>query len=622
MSEDQKYYSQCTIKVQGAYLPPEQQAKVVNIVVEQNLYLPAALTVTLHDAGSGESAQDPLHFGLADNTGFIPIGAEIEVAVGRNEQPVVVFQGEVTMQDLDISRNEAPVLAVRAYDRGHRLQRERKARTFKNVTDSDIASTLAGEAGLSAQTDATSVVYDLVRQNNQTNWEFLQQRAQRIGYEVFVENRTLHFRKPQTGTGAAGTQKMWESMLHLRIHQTSVAQVQQVTVRGWDAIGKKSLVGQASSASAAMATGGGHKTSAQLAQLFDSPAATLASLTTVSQAEATTIAQAALDDITGASVHVEGEIMGDPALKPGIPINLENLGQRFTAKYYITSATHRFGSAGGYTTLFTVGGRRSDTLLDLVAGTNGANGNGHSVGHGLGDGVAIGVVTNNKDDKDLGRVKVSFPWLADQDESDWARIVTPSGGSSRGIYWLPEVNDEVVVGFEQGDVHRPFVIGALWNSSDAPPKKNSEVVGGDGKVNQRIMKSRSGHTITLDDTDGSENITIVDKSGNHTITVDTKNNKITMVTQGDLEMTATGDIKMTGKNVKVTANQDCTIDATANYKVTANQNCELTSSGGDAKLSGLNTTIQGQMAAKLTGAQASVEGQAQTAIKGAIVNIN
>ncbi|MCM0593896.1 MAG: phage baseplate assembly protein V [Gloeotrichia echinulata DEX184] len=107
-------------------------------------------------------------------------------------------------------------------------------------------------------------------------------------------------------------------------------------------------------------------------------------------------------------------------------------------------------------------------------------------------GVVIGIVTNNQDPEKFGRVKVKFPWLSDDDESYWARIATPMAGKQMGIYFLPEVNDEVLVIFEQGDVRFPYIIGSLWNGKDIPPLTNE-----DGKNNVRLIKSRSGHVIRL-----------------------------------------------------------------------------------------------------------------------------
>ena len=165
-------------------------------------------------------------------------------------------------------------------------------------------------------------------------------------------------------------------------------------------------------------------------------------------------------------------------------------------------------------------------------------------------GVVVGIVTNNQDPEGMGRVKVNFPWLSADDESYWARVAAPMAGNNRGAWFLPEVNDEVLVAFEHGDVRAPYVLGALWNGQDAPPRNNS-----DGKNNERVIRSRSGHELVfnddsqgahvqiktnaghlfvLDDTPGQENITVQDKTGNNTIVIDSAQNAITITAQKQL----------------------------------------------------------------------------------------
>jgi len=159
-------------------------------------------------------------------------------------------------------------------------------------------------------------------------------------------------------------------------------------------------------------------------------------------------------------------------------------------------------------------------------------------------GVAIGIVTNNKDPEKLGRVKVSLPWRGESDESYWARVASPMAGNERGMVFYPEVDDEVLVAFEQGDVNHPYVIGSLWNSKDRPPETNIS-----GKNNLRKIKSRSGHElifddtaqqekveiktkaghrIVLDDSSGQEKIEITDRTGNNKIMIDSVKNSIAM----------------------------------------------------------------------------------------------
>ena len=162
-------------------------------------------------------------------------------------------------------------------------------------------------------------------------------------------------------------------------------------------------------------------------------------------------------------------------------------------------------------------------------------------------GVAIGIVTNNKDEEELGRVKVKFPWLSDADEGYWARIAAPMAGGGRGIYFLPEVNDEVLVAFEHGDVRFPYIVGALWNGQDPPPANND-----DGENNIRTIESRSGHVIRLNDKDKEETIEIIDKSQKNSIVFNTAKNTIAIATDKDITLSApNGTIKLEAKNIEI-----------------------------------------------------------------------
>ena len=180
-------------------------------------------------------------------------------------------------------------------------------------------------------------------------------------------------------------------------------------------------------------------------------------------------------------------------------------------------------------------------------------------------GVVVGVVTNNQDPDGFGRVKVKFPWLSDVDESDWARVAAPMAGNKRGFYFLPEVDDEVLVAFEHGDVRFPYVLGALWNGKDAPPATN-----GDGKNNVRLIQSRSGHVIKLNDEDGKETVEILDKSQKNSIVIDTAKNTITITSDQDITISASkGTIKLDAQNVEIKSSAATKLEAGSTMDVKA-----------------------------------------------------
>lgn len=211
-------------------------------------------------------------------------------------------------------------------------------------------------------------------------------------------------------------------------------------------------------------------------------------------------------------------------------------------------------------------------------------------------GVVAGIVIKNDSANDAekpgpGRVKVKIPMLG-MLESNWARMVSFMAGKERGAFFLPEPDDEVLVAFENGDVNRPYVIGALWNGKDMPPETNK-----DGKNNTRLMKSRSGHvlafndkqgeeqlTITsakghvfrLDDKNGSETIQLIDKSGKNKLVIATKDNKITITSAKDIEISApNGKLALSAKSIEMKSSAETKLEASAGMDVKASGTMNL-----------------------------------------------
>ena len=181
-------------------------------------------------------------------------------------------------------------------------------------------------------------------------------------------------------------------------------------------------------------------------------------------------------------------------------------------------------------------------------------------------GVVIGIVTNNRDPDGMHRVKVRFPWLSQSDESHWARVATAMAGNGRGAYFLPEVDDEVLVAFEHGSVEHAYVIGALWNGKDKPTENNDN-----GSNDKRSITSRSGHVIRLDDTSGSERVEVIDKTGSNKIVITSSDNKISIEAQGDIAITsATGKLKMSAVGIEISSQTDVKIQAQTTMDVSAN----------------------------------------------------
>lgn len=233
-------------------------------------------------------------------------------------------------------------------------------------------------------------------------------------------------------------------------------------------------------------------------------------------------------------------------------------------------------------------------------------------------GVVVGIVSNNRDPEKLGRVKVKFPWLSDEHESYWARVASPMAGPQRGFFCLPEVGDEVLVAFAHGSPDSPFILGALWNGKDKPPVTND-----DGKNDVRLLKSRSGHQIVLNDAEDKASILIVDKSGENQILIDTANNKLSIKAKGDLTIEAGGNIRLAAQGkVEVEAGQALTAKAKTDLTLEAGSKGQLSAQAPLTLKSNAKASIEGGGQTEVKGAMVSINGSALTEVKGGLVKIN
>lgn len=176
-------------------------------------------------------------------------------------------------------------------------------------------------------------------------------------------------------------------------------------------------------------------------------------------------------------------------------------------------------------------------------------------------GVAVAIVRDNQDKSGMGRVKVSFPWHSQPQESHWARVATPMAGKKRGIYFIPEVNDEVLVAFDRGDVRFPYVVGSLWNGKDSSPETND-----DGKNDVRVIHSRADHKITIND--GPQPLVQIELADGKRVTLnrdgieldDKQGNKVTIQsTGGTITIEAKTSLSLKAPKISVEATGTLTL---------------------------------------------------------------
>jgi uncharacterized protein involved in type VI secretion and phage assembly len=391
--------------------------------------------------------------------------------------------------------------------------------------------------------------------------EFLRQRADRIGFELFVQNGKINFRKPK-----ADKQKLtltWLTDLHsFRVRVTSAEQVKEVEVRAWDYQLKKPMVSRKRQEQVLTKTqnGKGSDTSNKFKGKPPKPQMIL-NWTCFTPKEADIKAQALCDELGGQFIYADAKAEGNSDIRPGRIVTLVDMGQH-SGEYYVTETRHTYHERV-YMTEFSVRGLRGGNLLTALSPVNRLQ---------PGQTFLVGIVSHNKDPKNLGRVKVKFPTLTDGHTSNWARVVAIGAGKNRGFDCVPEINDEVLVAFEQGDIHRPYVIGGVWNGKDAPPNTAANDVGANGRVRLRTFQTRVGHKIQFveEDKGASKKGVYIETIGGHKLSIndsqrlveivtkggqilrlDDKKRSISLTAKGNIDINAGGVVTIKGRIIKL-----------------------------------------------------------------------
>ena len=612
------------IKINGSDASSDFMKQMTECLVENSLHLPDMCSIRVTDKD----------FKLIDES-YLNEGTPIEVSAGINRQgnPQRIFKGEIIGLECDAAAHGVPTLMIRAFNKAHRLHQGRRTRTFLNVKDSDLAQRIAGEAGLSAEVDDTSAMYEHVLQCNQTNWEFLSLRAVRAGCRLYSDGDKLYFKKvSKSGTGEIAV-KWGEELISFRPHTAATAQVNKVVVRGWDPTKKQEIVAQVTISSANSAPQAGSSTKPETAAGAiggSSSELVITDQPVYSQGEAQNIAQSVADAIAGDYLTAEGLCMGDPGLLPGKCLKVTNVGARFSGKYYVTATTHIYSPAEGYKTMFSVSGKHPNSVLGMLE-------NGTQIPKPpMGGNIVIGIVTNNKPDGGdhlVGEIKVKYPWLGNNIESGWIRVASQMAGSNRGMFSLPEINDEVLIAFEHGDVNRPYMIGQLWNGVDKVPSPEKDTMVEDGKVEKRGIYTREGHKIVFNDHGAKKGDITITTVNNHVLTMNDNDEKIEVTTKGNHKFT----MHDKDKKVKVVTTNGHTMEMddggnTVTVKDKNGNSITIASNGNkiDLKCMG-NLTIDATGKVSISGtagveiktpAMMNLEATGINTIKGALVKIN
>src|SRR5262245_37417396 len=335
-----------SVRVNGASLPREALEDVRVVTVEEDLDALSMFSLELYNWDD-----ERLQVSWSDSRQFA-IGGEVEIWLGRVDDLHRVMLGEITSLEPAFSSEQPPMLTVRGYDHRHRMLRGRRTRSFLQMKDSAIVAQVARAAGLRAQARDTKVTHPYVLQSNQSDLEFLRQRAGLIGYEVFVQDKVLHFQPPAYGAQTAVRLSLGEDVTEFTPRLSALGQEDQVDVRGWDVKAKKEIVGRAQTGQAAAM---GRTTGPAAAKrAFGRAAASVVDEPVRSRAAADQVALGRFDQQALAYVEGMATCDGRPQLRAGTVVDIDGAGTNFSGRYYVTSVTHTLSQDQGYQTSFNV----------------------------------------------------------------------------------------------------------------------------------------------------------------------------------------------------------------------------------------------------------------------------
>jgi uncharacterized protein involved in type VI secretion and phage assembly len=577
------------VKFNGSALPNAWIEALLDLRIERELQVPSRCTFRFTDPGYAL---------LAANTVTLGMGIQISAADGGQ-----LIEAEVTSIGADQQEGQQPHLVITGHDKSHRMGRPTAVTTYLEMAYSDVVSKVVSSYGMSASTDSSRLKVEYLLQVD-SDMGLVTELARRAGFDWWVEGTTFNFKKPAAGT-------VVDLTLHEELRSFSVRATGQYpdsfTVDGWDRQKQAQVSSTATTASAPI------KASSVLATSVASPSGSFgqavvltAGMAAGNQDEADQLSQALAQRAAACAVTARGVAEGTSAIKPGGSVKVKDAGP-LSGQYPVTKVEHVYSTGTPFLTRFVAGDRRPTSLVDVLASPRATTS--AATSHA---GLVVGQVTNINDPNKTGRVKVRYPGLSETDESAWARLLAVGGGKSRGNVWIPEVGDEVLVGFESGDPRQPVVLGGLFGDKSTIPAWAVQ----DGKVSARGMTSRLGHVVTMSDgTAAPDQFVMLQLAGQqHTFKL--------AKDQVDLTVPSGTPVNITAGSTKIAFGKDGSISIEGmNVTIKAQQNLSLEGVQGSFKASA-QLALEGSAQASLKGAAVQIEGSGLAAIKGGIVQIN
>ncbi|WP_237276520.1 type VI secretion system tip protein VgrG [Tenacibaculum ovolyticum] len=542
------------ILIEGEELSKLYEVKSITVSKEINKIPTAQIVLIDGDASKRD-------FKLSNEDLLIP-GKEVEITAGYHSDEETIFKGIVIKHNLRIRAHSAQ-LVIECKDEAVKMTIGRKSKYFYESTDSDIFEEIIGEYGLSKDVESTNHAHPELVQYNASDWDFLVSRAQANGKLCFVDDGTITIAKPDVGQSEIETVTFGGSLLDFDAEIDARHQIKKVAAYSWNHADQELVEVEGKDPNVDL---NGNLSVSDLNKTIGLESLELRHGGVVTDTELQDWADAKWLFQQLAKVRGRVKFQGIPSVKPNTILKLEGVGDRFNGNVYVTGVQHvisegnwvsnaQFGlSTEWFSETFEISAKPASGLLPAIQG------------------LQVGVVSQLEEDPDgEDRILVQIPIINNEEEGIWCRVASPDAGENRGIFFRPEIGDEVIVGFINQDPNDAIVLGMLHSSAKPSPITATDDNHEKGIITRSEMKvlfdddkkiitieTPAGKIISLDEDEGA--ITIEDDNSN-VITINSDG--IAMESAGDISLKASGDVTIEGTNVSLTANAEFKAEGSA-----------------------------------------------------------
>ena len=535
------------ILTEGDELSKVYQVKSITVTKEVNR-IPTAKIILI----DGEASERD--FKLSNEDVLIP-GKKIEITAGYHSDEETIFKGIIIKHNLKI-RSSTAHLIIECKDEAVKMTIGRKSRYFYESKDSDIFGELLSNYSIDSEIESTNHEHPELVQYNTSDWDFMVARAQANGKLCFVDDGKVTIAAPNMEQAEIETVTFGSSMLDFDAEIDARYQVKKVSSYGWNHADQELLEIEAKDPSVSL---NGNISPTDLEEVIGLESIELRHGGAITDTELQDWADAKWLFQQLAKIRGRVKFQGIPSVKPNTILKLEGVGDRFNGNAYVTGVSHTI-SEGNWTVnaqfglnpewfseTFDIHAQPASGLVAAIAG------------------LQVGVVSQLEEDPDgEERILVQIPIINNEEQGLWCRVAALDAGENRGVFFRPELGDEVIVGFINEDPNEAVVLGMLHSSTKPAPFTASDDNHEKGFVTRSEMKlvfdddkksitisTPAGKNITLDEDAGT---IVIEDDNSNVITIDS--NGISMESAGDISIKATGDVAIEGTNVGITANAE------------------------------------------------------------------